>query len=928
MLSILTISLLFFAVSMIVLTSGIFTFQSNHKAPVNRAFFVLTVSIAIWSSGMALSTISSDVATCEIFRRVSAVGWSTAYAFLLHFILIITGKSSSLKKWWVYLCLYLPAFFSIFAFAIPNSLNPFPYDLRQTAYGWINVAKNNVWDWMFYVYYIGFTLIGLLLLYLWGKRLLDPVKKKKSRIVSLSIIVTLILGTITDVVLSSLFSELPQMAPVIMLIPVLSIYHILQKDSFSITEGIDKKTSYIALFISILFSIILSALQVFLSNISFPKGSVIFDESIIRGIIVQIQMFISIYMVLKQNRLGYISAVLMNLIGLASAILFLVRSKSSGSLPGIISYAGVLLIITLIKAYKEKNAAYIKRINNQAVRENFYSNVFNQAPVGIAIISETEYTKNEEFNDLNINSSYERILGRSKNELQNIKWTQITHPDDLATDLEYFNQFKKGKTDYYSREKRYIKPDGSAVWVDMLISRFDGLYEKPGDHVCIITDITERKKIEATLKHNSEHVLLTGLYNRAMLEKTLASDALLTWSDKRALVGINLSTMHALSLRYGYHYNQNLLRNIADSLKAYCNDNYSLFNTYEYRFVFYIKGYEDENELSDFCKKVSEALSAYLYVHGIGVGIGILQIDKSIAHDANGMLQKLMNTSEVAVKGTQNNTNIIFHSKELDLKIARENEISQELSEIAEGLRTERLYLQYQPIFDVLTNKVCGFEALARLNSDKYGLVPPLEFIPIAEKTNIIAPLGDIIIIQALRFLNRLRKNGYDKLDVSINISIIQMLEYGFANKILNMIYDMHINPENVGIELTESVFATESSEINTVIDTLKAAGIKVLIDDFGTGYSSFAREQELNADFLKIDKSFIDKLMMLKPEESVAGDIISMSHKLGHCVVAEGVEHEQQLNYLRDHGCDRIQGYLISRPLDEEPALAFLLQA
>ncbi|MDD2504495.1 MAG: EAL domain-containing protein, partial [Clostridia bacterium] len=172
-----------------------------------------------------------------------------------------------------------------------------------------------------------------------------------------------------------------------------------------------------------------------------------------------------------------------------------------------------------------------------------------------------------------------------------------------------------------------------------------------------------------------------------------------------------------------------------------------------------------------------------------------------------------------------------------------------------------------------------------------------------------------------------LKESGHHTIAVSINISTIQMLEDGFANRLLNMIHEMRINPENVGIELTESVFATERAEINMVIDSLKAAGIKVLIDDFGTGYSSFAREKELNIDCLKIDKSFIDKLMVLKPEEAITGDIISMAHKQGHCVVAEGVEYEKQLGYLREHGCDRIQGFLISNPLDEDSALAFILK-
>jgi PAS domain S-box-containing protein len=615
----------------------------------------------------------------------------------------------------------------------------------------------------------------------------------------------------------------------------------------------------------------------------------------------------------------------MNVISLLSSTVFLIRSGSTASLPGIVSNVGVVVIISLIKAYKEKNRAYIKRINTQAVREEFYSNIFKQSPVGMAIISDIEYAKNEELDDVSINPAYERIVGRTKDELKSISWTNITHPDDLDTDLLYFDQFKKGKIDVYSREKRYIKPDGSVVWVDMLISRFTGPSEKTGDHVCIITDITERKKIEAALKYTNEHVQLTGLHNRAVLESILERDASLRSADKRALICVNLFNMHNLSKRYGYYYAQTMLKKIADSLNAFCNDHCLLFDTNEYRFVFYVKGYKDENELTVFCEKVSETVSSHLYVYGIKRAIGILQINNSMPHDAGDLFKKVMDTSELAADSNDEKESILFFSPQLDRQMTREREVSDEIREIADGIKTDRLYLQYQPIFDIASGQVCGFEALARLNSEKHGLIPPLEFIPIVEKTNMIVPFGEGIIIKALNFLSKLKENGHDTIAVSINVSTIQILENGFADKLLRMITDMRINPENIGIELTESVFATERAEINTVIDALKAAGIKVLIDDFGTGYSSFAREQDLNIDCLKIDKSFIDKLMVLNPGEAITGDIISMAHKLGHCVIAEGVEYEKQLSYLRDHGCDRIQGYLISKPLDGEAALNFL---
>lgn len=922
----LVISLLFFAVGTVELASGIFTLQSNHKAPANRLFFLLATSIAIWTAGIAMSVISTDISVSIAFRRIAAIGWSTVYAIWLHFTLVITGRSSSRKKWWQYVLLYLPALVVLlFSSVFPNVLHPSLYNLQHTEHGWVNTARHSLWDWVFCVYYIGYSLVGLWYLYRWSNKASDQNDKRKARIILLSISSALVLGTITDVVLGSLFPSLPQMAPAIMLIPILAIYHVLQRDSFGIVDAMERRTSYVVLFISVLLYIILTAMQELLFGTAFVIGPVYIEKFVLSGVIVQIQMFLSIYLELKENRPGYITAIMMNLIGLFSAIAYSIRNETTTPLPGIIGYLNALLVITLIKAYKDKNAAYIKKINTQAVREEFYSNIFKQSPVGIAIMSDNEFFKSEELDDVSINPSLERILGRSKDELKSMDWTQITHPDDLETDLKYFEDFKSGKADMYSREKRYIKPDGSVVWIDMQISRFNSPNHNPGDHVCIITDITQRKEIEAALKYSSEHMPITGLYNRSVLERTLENDASLPSSVKRALISINLSEMQTLSLRYGYHFNQSMLKRIADSLKSFCNDRYSLFNTHEYRFAYYVKDYADEKELVIFCEKILKTLASYLYVHGVGTGIGILQIDESLAHDPKELLDKLMNTSEVAVRNMRNNSNILFYSHELDFQITRENKISMEIREIAGGIGTDRLYLQFQPIYDIALDKICGFEALARLNDQKLGLISPLEFIPIAEKTNMIVPFGEKIIQKALSFLIKLKENGFDELTVTINISVLQMLADQFADKLLDMIDGMQVNPENVGIELTESVFATERKELNTVIGVLKTAGIKVLIDDFGTGYSSFAREQELNIDCLKIDKSFIDKLLVLEPEEAVTADIISMAHKLGHCVVAEGVEHEKQFRYLQDFGCDRIQGYLIAKPLNEEDALGLL---
>jgi len=925
MLSIWMVSLLFFAVGTVVLSSGIFTLQSNHKASANRVFFALTMAIAIWSSGMGMSTILDDASTSEIFRRFSAIGWSTAYSIFLHFVIIITDKAELFKKRWFFLWLYLPSLFSIFAFTVPNRLNPNPYNLHRTDYGWINAAANNIWDCLFYVYYISFTLIGLLLLYRWGKNSSDNTVKKKSRFLCTSIFSALVLGTFTDVFLSSVFSVLPQLAPVILLIPTLSVFHILQKDRFGITEGVDKKTSYMIIFVSAFIYIILSFVLIYLPDTCFAPDPAVFHTPLIRGIIVQIQLLISIYLVLRGNRPGYIVSVMMNSVNLSNSIVVLFLKASMESLPGIVSYSGVLAIVTMIIKYKEKNAAYIQKINTQAIREQFYSSIFKQAPVGIAIMRDTSFTRNEEFEGININPMYEKILGWTRDELQKKTWTDMTHPDDLAEDMVYFEQFREGKIGYYSMEKRYLKPDGSTVWVDMIISRFSRLNEKSVDHVCIISDITKRKEIEAELKYNNEHDVLTGLYNRTVLEKMLERDALTYSAGKRALISIDLTAMHIFSLRYGFNYSQNMLKKLADSLKLFCTENYQLFSTYENRFVFYVKGYQDKYELTDFCEAISNILNSHLRIHGINGGIGVIEIDESNMGSTSELLKMLLITSEIAAKNKSRNYSVSFYGPEIETQAIRENGISRELTEICEGTGTERLYMHFQPIIDIVSNQVCGFEALARLSNEKYGMIPPMEFIEIAEKSNMIIPLGEIIIKKALHFSGRLKENGYETITVTINVSMIQMLENDFANKLLSMIKIVGLNPMNIGIELTETVFTVELEEVNRLINILRSAGIRIMIDDFGTGYSSYAREIELNIDCIKIDKSFIDGLLVTKPEETITGDLISMAHKLGHCVIAEGIEDERQLNYLRDFGCDRAQGYLFSKSLDEDAAFEFL---
>jgi len=559
--------------------------------------------------------------------------------------------------------------------------------------------------------------------------------------------------------------------------------------------------------------------------------------------------------------------------------------------------------------------------------------LFDQAPVGISI-SHNWYPQGSDEAVVRINPMYEQITGRTKEELVKLGWAKITHPDDLEEDLENFRRLQAGEIKDYSMEKRIIKPDGSVVWVSMIVAALSPMGKDQVNHICILQDISERMQMEMERKYLTEHDRLTGLYNRDYLVSLLDKDIKLKKQCKKALIGIDLSKIHLLTVNYhlltvnyGFQYTQNLIKKTAEAFLQLCADNRLLFHIHENHFVFYIFDYRDRSELATFGKRIAATLESLFVTERIGGGIGIVEFAQDQGDEnVDSLLRRLLITTERSGNPVGNEFEIRFYDEEVEALVNWERDVAEALDAVATGNpANDYLYVMYQPIIDLKTGSVWGFEALARLKTDKLGLVPPVKFIPLAEKTKLILPIGEKVLVQVFRFLNRLKEQGYGDINVSVNISAIQLLQPDFPGRLFELMRQMQVNPNNVGIEITESVFASDYEHINIILGELKNAGIHIAIDDFGTGYSSLARERELIVDCVKIDKYFIDKLLDLDPSKAITSDIISMSHKMGHSTVAEGVENETQMQLLKEYSCDRIQGYLISEPLQEEEAIKFL---
>jgi PAS domain S-box-containing protein len=481
----------------------------------------------------------------------------------------------------------------------------------------------------------------------------------------------------------------------------------------------------------------------------------------------------------------------------------------------------------------------------------------------------------------------------------------------------------------FKYEYEIITADGERKWV---LEAGQGIYNDKGEVEAlegIILDISDRKKIENDLRYVNEHDGLTGLYNRRVLENILKKDAVALSDRKRAVISVNLSTVQSLTRSYGFHYTQDIIEKAARELEKLCSETRLLFISYWDRFVFYMREYNDKKEIIDFCADIKETLDALLRTERIDYGIGVVQIDSMHHFDIDELLKKLLIASEKSLNSDQPELTPCFYGKEIEMEILREEEIKRELANIANNDDEGdcHLYLQYQPIMDLKSDRISGFEALARLKCSQLGLVSPLEFIPLAEETKLIVPIGWKIMRKALLFLKRIESMGYEGISVSVNVSVIQLLKNDFVEKLFGLINELQVSPKHIGIEITESVFSDNYNEVNQIINQLRDAGLYVAIDDFGKGYSSLARERELNVDYLKIDKHFIDKLIKAYPENAITSDIISMAHKLGHFTIAEGVEDERQIQYLKKWNCDKIQGFFIGVPLDEELAIEFLVR-
>ncbi|MET0935698.1 MAG: EAL domain-containing protein [Luteibacter sp.] len=428
-----------------------------------------------------------------------------------------------------------------------------------------------------------------------------------------------------------------------------------------------------------------------------------------------------------------------------------------------------------------------------------------------------------------------------------------------------------------------------------------------------VTDITELRESEAHVRWLACHDALTGLANRTALFSRLdaAIGRAATGMGKAALFYLDLDGFKKVNDTYGHLTGDELLVQFGTRLRSVVgpDDTVARIGGDEFAVLVDDSGDLDVHGLAErIVTLAAEPFDVLSTMTFVGTSVGVVIVDEE-AVAAGEMARKADSALYEAKKGRNR---CVVYTKTLDAALAHRRSIEAALTDALD--LGEGLSCHYQPIVRTSDGKVIGLEALARWRHPVLGVVSPVQFIAVAEETGLIGRLGEWVLRTACA-----RMAGVDDLFIAVNVSAVQLRDDQFADRVLRVLADTRLSPRRLELEITETAIVNADGAAVRLLQRLRRAGVRISLDDFGTGYSSLTLLKDLDVDKVKIDRSFVQNATMGEDSAAIIRAVSNLGAALGLCVVAEGVETEEQRTFLSEAGCDELQGFLFSPAVPED---------
>jgi len=461
--------------------------------------------------------------------------------------------------------------------------------------------------------------------------------------------------------------------------------------------------------------------------------------------------------------------------------------------------------------------------------------------------------------------------------------------------------------------------DGKEIAVEM--SAMPILYEGRMAEQIVGRDLTQRKKAENTIKYMAYYDVLTGLPNRNMVRKHLNAAFQEDSCRSLAVLFLDLDRFKIINDTKGHSVGDLILKIVAGKLKEAVGDHGLVSRQGGDEFIILLKDHTKE-QVIEIARGILEAFSEGIELENQeffvtpSIGISMAPFD---GNDEETLIKNADTAMYLAKERGKNNFQ--FYTDQLRGLSSRKMELENGLRK---ALEHDQLVLYYQPQVELESGKIIGVEALVRWSHPEEGIISPGEFIPLAEETGLIVPIGKWVLQKACKQNKEWQESGLLRVPVSVNISVRQLQDDQFVDTVKQILDNTGLQPDFLDLEITESIMQN-SQKTAGVLRQLKDLGVTVAIDDFGTGYSSLSLLRHLPIDKIKIDKSFVEDIALHGNQGAMVKTILDMGHNLRFGVIAEGVEDREQVEFLSSNGCEIGQGYYFSKPLPHDVFEAFV---